>query len=239
MLQLLDTIGGSRQLLVGSSLGAWLALHAALRRPHLVRGLLLLAPAVDMPPHWRSVARPAGVDGAGHELVMLPSAYMPVRAGAPVLIRGCSGLPCGCLGDAGRRGGCPKLKRRSLLPPSFAGRPHSGAASAAGRRGHAPHAAGHGAAGGADLPGHDTAQVRACNACGGPAPSCCALIAFAWPRHAPHSQRSVPCSNVYPSPCSMRDDTVPLQLVHALSEELQRSSRAFHLEMLPVRVHAF
>lgn len=37
VLQLLDTIGSPRQFLVGSSMGAWLALHAALRRPHLVQ----------------------------------------------------------------------------------------------------------------------------------------------------------------------------------------------------------
>lgn len=37
VLQLLDAVGGERQVLVGSSLGAWLALHAALRRPHLVK----------------------------------------------------------------------------------------------------------------------------------------------------------------------------------------------------------
>lgn len=37
VLQLLDSIGSQRQFLVGSSMGAWLALHAALRRPHLVQ----------------------------------------------------------------------------------------------------------------------------------------------------------------------------------------------------------
>lgn len=37
VLQLVDSIGGQRQILVGSSLGGWLALHAALQRPHLVQ----------------------------------------------------------------------------------------------------------------------------------------------------------------------------------------------------------
>lgn len=35
--------------------------------------------------------------------------------------------------------------------------------------------------------------------------------------------------------CSLRDDVVPLEAVQRLADELQRSSRAFHLELLPVR----
>jgi len=34
--------------------------------------------------------------------------------------------------------------------------------------------------------------------------------------------------------CSIRDDVVPLALVQRLADELQQSSRAFHLELLPV-----
>jgi hypothetical protein len=33
----------------------------------------------------------------------------------------------------------------------------------------------------------------------------------------------------------MQDDVVPLEAVQRLADELQRSSRAFHLELLPVR----
>ena len=44
VLQLVDSIGSQRQILVGSSLGAWLALHAALRRPHLVQVCVPLPP---------------------------------------------------------------------------------------------------------------------------------------------------------------------------------------------------
>lgn len=157
VLQLLDTIGSQRQFLVGSSMGAWLALHAALRRPHLVQvgadsgclklvgrwhrwqigrfagadmqsvplvalgmssrrlclqrqhqtpssphlplqGLLLLAPAVDISQHWQAVAQPAGVDAAGHDLVLLPSAYVEVRRGG----WGCCPQLCGvarCVGS--------------------------------------------------------------------------------------------------------------------------------------------
>ncbi|PSC73985.1 mycophenolic acid acyl-glucuronide mitochondrial [Micractinium conductrix] len=76
VLQLVDSIGGQRQILVGSSLGGWLALHAALQRPHLVQGLLLLAPAVDVSQHWEAAAQPAGVDAWGHDLLQLPSAYV-------------------------------------------------------------------------------------------------------------------------------------------------------------------
>lgn len=32
---------------------------------------------------------------------------------------------------------------------------------------------------------------------------------------------------------SIHDDAVPLELVQRLADELQRSSRAFHLELLP------
>lgn len=54
--------------------------HATASVPNcFTQGLLLLAPAVDISQHWQAVAQPAGVDAAGHELVLLPSAYVEVR----------------------------------------------------------------------------------------------------------------------------------------------------------------
>ncbi|PRW61572.1 alpha beta hydrolase [Chlorella sorokiniana] len=146
VLQLLDSMGSQRQFLVGSSMGAWLALHAALRRPHLVQGLLLLAPAVDISQHWQAVAQPTGVDAAGHELVLLPSAYV--------------------------EGGGIRVRRQLLEEAS------------------AHHLLLH------------TGQLEAL--------TCPATIMH-----------------------SIRDDVVPLELVQRLADELQRSSRAFHLELLP------
>lgn len=81
VLQLLDSVGSQRQFLVGSSIGAWLALHAALRRPDLVqaRGRCHAAcsgragqrpPAAPMaPPHRRLAAAGAlgGPAGAGQQ----------------------------------------------------------------------------------------------------------------------------------------------------------------------------
>lgn len=69
--------GDGRVLLVGSSLGAWLGLHAALLRPRAVRGLVLVAPAVDVTLFWEQLgARHQGTDDAGRELLRLPSNYV-------------------------------------------------------------------------------------------------------------------------------------------------------------------
>ena len=45
----------------------------------------------------------------------------------------------------------------------------------------------------------------------------------------------VPRCTLHCAACSIRDDVVPLALVQRLADELQRSSRSFHLELLPVR----
>jgi pimeloyl-ACP methyl ester carboxylesterase len=46
-LTVIDRLSRGRQILVGSSMGAWLALHCALARPDRISGVLLVAPAVD------------------------------------------------------------------------------------------------------------------------------------------------------------------------------------------------
>lgn len=52
-LQILDDICGEEpQVVVGSSMGAWIALHLALQRPQRVKALVLLSPAVDITDLW-------------------------------------------------------------------------------------------------------------------------------------------------------------------------------------------
>jgi len=46
-LAVIDRVTQARQVLVGSSMGGWIAVLAALRRPERVAGLLLIAPAAD------------------------------------------------------------------------------------------------------------------------------------------------------------------------------------------------
>ena len=60
----------SKLVLVGSSLGAWLALHVALQRPECVSGLVLIAPAVDASRRW---AEATAVGSA----VLIPSSFVP------------------------------------------------------------------------------------------------------------------------------------------------------------------
>jgi pimeloyl-ACP methyl ester carboxylesterase len=74
VLSVLDRAPNATFVLVGSSLGAWLALHAALARPHAVRAFLLVAPAPDASRRWAALGDDTA---AGPELVTVPSAYVP------------------------------------------------------------------------------------------------------------------------------------------------------------------
>lgn len=53
----LALLGFPKLIIVGSSLGAWLGLLLALRRPALLGGLVLLAPAVDASRRWARLSR--------------------------------------------------------------------------------------------------------------------------------------------------------------------------------------
>lgn len=78
-LAVLDQITTGRQVLVGSSMGGWIATMVALRRPERVAGLVLIAPAADFTEEliWKNLPEEARRDIAEHGVWLRPSAYDP------------------------------------------------------------------------------------------------------------------------------------------------------------------
>jgi len=77
VLAVIDELAHDEVVLVGSSMGGWLALLAALRRPKQVLGLLLLACAADMTKYYpeRLAERPKEYDKQGREFYRMPNEY--------------------------------------------------------------------------------------------------------------------------------------------------------------------
>ncbi|MDE2199456.1 MAG: alpha/beta hydrolase [Rhodospirillales bacterium] len=78
-LAVIDRLAGPRFLLVGSSMGGWIALLVALRRAGRVAALVGIAAAPDFTAHMLTVAEQTAL--RAHDQILRPSAY-----GAPTLI---------------------------------------------------------------------------------------------------------------------------------------------------------
>jgi pimeloyl-ACP methyl ester carboxylesterase len=78
-LDVLDSLTEGPQILVGSSMGGWLALLAALARPERVAGLVLIAPACDFTERllWAGLPEDARRAIADEGVWMRPSQYGP------------------------------------------------------------------------------------------------------------------------------------------------------------------
>ncbi len=76
-LAVLDAVAPGPMVLIGSSMGGWMALMAALARPDLVRGLILIAPAPDFTEDLMWESFPAEVKATLREKGqwLRPSAY--------------------------------------------------------------------------------------------------------------------------------------------------------------------
>jgi pimeloyl-ACP methyl ester carboxylesterase len=78
-LDVLDALTLGRQVLVGSSMGGWLALLVALARPERVAGLVLVAPAADFTERllWARMPEPVRQEILQRGVWMRPSQYGP------------------------------------------------------------------------------------------------------------------------------------------------------------------
>lgn len=76
-LAVLDKVAEGRLILVGSSMGAWIALLAALRRPERVAGLLLLAAAPDFTEEliWQKLTPPQQKELRENGVLHVPTDY--------------------------------------------------------------------------------------------------------------------------------------------------------------------
>jgi pimeloyl-ACP methyl ester carboxylesterase len=78
-LAVLDQVASGRQILVGSSMGAWIALLAALARPDRVAGLVLIAGATDFTEEllWPRLGAERQARLMAEGMFRIPSSYDP------------------------------------------------------------------------------------------------------------------------------------------------------------------